>query len=228
MALYTMGDLHLSFTVNKPMDIFGQGWENHAEKIKNNWCLTEDDTIVLVGDTSWGMDVAEAEKDFEFIHSLPGKKIILKGNHDYWWQTQAKMVSVTEKFPSISFLFNNAFEHDSCFICGTRGWILESGAEQDIKVINREAGRLRLSLEAYRKTGSEKEAYVFLHYPPLFASQRNDGIMDVLHEYGIKKVFYGHLHGQDAHRLAKTGIFEDIELELVSSDHLDFVPFKIY
>lgn len=226
-ALYTMGDLHLSLSTNKPMDIFGDAWVDHPRKIRENWPLCEDDTIVLAGDLSWGMTFAEADADFAFVDALPGTKILLKGNHDYWWQTQKKLANLTQKYPSLRFLHNNAFETDRCFVCGTRGWMTESESEEDQKILKREEGRLRLSLDVWKKSGSEKPAVVFLHYPPLFGTQACEGLLRVLHEYGVKECYYGHLHGPGAHRGAVEGERDGLRLKLISADRLAFVPFRV-
>ncbi|MGN0989610.1 MAG: metallophosphoesterase [Eubacteriales bacterium] len=224
MALYTMGDLHLSFApgLDKPMDIFGRKWEDHASKIRENWCLKDSDTIVLPGDLSWAIDFNELEHDLAFVDALPGTKILLKGNHDYWWTTMKKMSVLTEKYKSIKFLHNNSYLVDGIAICGTRGWIAEPDAPADEKVLNRECGRLRMSLASAK----EGEKTVFLHYPPVFADIRCDEIMDILLENGIKTCYYGHLHGP-SHRLAVNGKREGIDFHLISADFLNFTPFKI-
>ena len=224
MALYVIGDLHLSYSekINKPMDIFGDRWLNHGEQIKSNWEATEEDTTVIAGDISWAMNFSELEPDFAFIDALPGKKIILKGNHDYWWTTVKKMKAFAAAYPSIEFLHNNSFNVDGINMCGTRGWILEPDEAQDEKVLMREVGRLRESLNSAK----EGERAVFLHYPPITVATRCDEIMAVLHEYGIKRCYYGHLHGK-AIRGALTGMAEDIEFKLISADFLGFKPLKI-
>ena len=224
MALYAIGDLHLSFSekINKPMDIFSDRWLNHGEQLKNNWEATDSDTTVIAGDISWAMNFSELAPDFAFIDSLPGKKIILKGNHDYWWTTVKKMKQFASGYPSIEFLHNNSFEIDGISVCGTRGWIPEPDEPQDEKVLLREVGRLKESI----KSAKDGEKAVFLHYPPITLATRCDEIMDVLHEYGIKRCFYGHLHGK-AIKGALTGMAEDIEFKLISADFLGFKPLKI-
>lgn len=229
MALYTIGDLHLSFATDKPMDIFGVCWHNHPLKIKENWCLSQEDTCVIAGDSSWAINLEEATADLRFINDLPGHKIILKGNHDYWWETLTKLNKFKKEknLNKIDFLFNNSFCADGVYICGTRGWIRESGVTEDETIIAREAGRLRLSLESCRKANPLAEPVVFLHYPPLFANERCAPIMNVLKEYNIKKLYYGHLHGKNAHALAVEGIHEGIDMKLISCDYTNFTPVKI-
>lgn len=222
-----MGDLHLSLSTHKPMDIFGEAWTDHTRKIRENWLLNETDTIVLAGDLSWGMNFEEADADFAFVNALPGTKILLKGNHDYWWQTQKKLAGITEKYPTLHFLHNNAFETESCFVCGTRGWMAEGDGDEDRKILKREEGRLKLSLDCWKKTGSDKPAVVFLHYPPVFGSQTCDGILRLLHEYGVKECYYGHLHGPGAHRAATEGETDGIRLKLIAADRLAFVPYRV-
>lgn len=226
MAVYAIADLHLSFGVKKPMDIF-RGWENHETRIKNNWerLVKPEDTVVIPGDISWAMTIDEAEKDFNFIDALPGKKIIMKGNHDLWWQTMKKNSEfIKEKgFSTISFLHNNAFEIEDKIICGTRGWIFENNSRRDDKVILREAGRLKLSLDGIK---SDKEKVVFLHYPPLYQEQKAQHILDILKEYNIKRVYYGHLHGKTVN-YAFNGDYDGIKYKLISADRLDFCPYII-
>ena len=217
----------MSFSSGKPMDVFGPLWEDHARKIKERWCLGNDDVAVLAGDTSWAMNFDELESDFDFLKSLKGKKIILKGNHDFWWTSVSKMNKFSNSFGDIVFLHNNTFETEDFYICGTRGWLLEPGEKHDEKITLREAGRLRFSLECWRKTGSEKPALVFLHYPPVFGGEENSEIINALLEYGIKDCFYAHLHGSTAHSMAVRGEYKGINLHLISADFLDFYPCKL-
>jgi len=221
MALYTMADLHLSFSTEKPMDVFGDRWKDHPEKILSRWPLTEEDTIVLPGDFSWAMNFRELAADMEFLQSLPGKKILSKGNHDYWWETLAKMTKFAADYPSVSFLHNNSYTVGEVSVCGTRGWTLET-TDEDEKVLNREVGRLKTSLEK-----AEKEPLVFLHYPPLFGDLRCEPILEVLKQFGVKECYYGHLHGAGAGSLAVQGERDGISFRLVSADYLDFTPLKI-
>ena len=236
MSIYTIADLHLSLTVNKPMDVFGSRWTNHAEKIKKNWCaiVNDDDTVIVPGDISWGIDYEEAKLDFEFIESLPGKKILGKGNHDYWWGTMAKNKSFCNEnnFKTIDFLFNNAFKVDEYIICGTRGWYVDEklqNASNDVeyaKIVSREASRLRTSLEEAKKLQeSNEQILVFFHFPPVFGSFVCDDFIDILLEYGIKNCYFGHIHG--TYNVPKTFEYKGISFSLVSADYLSFVPMII-
>ena len=206
------------------MDIF-RGWENHEEKIKNNWCriVKEDDTVVLPGDLSWGLKIDEAKADFQFLNDLPGKKILLKGNHDLWWGTAKKMREFLKEngFSKIDFVFNNCIVAENFAVCGTRGWFFDDTEKK--KVLLREAGRLEMSISEALKTGLEP--LVFLHYPPVFGGEVCEEIFSVLKKYDIKKVYYGHVHGA-----GRTGIvneYDGIMLKLVSCDSIDFTPFCI-
>ncbi|MBQ5346835.1 MAG: metallophosphoesterase [Ruminococcus sp.] len=225
MSLFTIGDLHLSLGTDKPMDIF-HGWDNYLDRITNNWnkIVKENDTVVIAGDISWAMKLSECDKDFAYIDSLPGKKILLKGNHDYWWDTASKINRYLneKRFSSISILFNNSYEVDDFVICGTRGWGLEPENNEDIKILNRECGRLRLSLESAEN--SDKEKTVFLHYPPVYGGNVCGEIIDILKEYNVKKCYYGHIHGQKMIRGAFNGEYENIRFKLVSCDSVSFTP----
>lgn len=226
--LYTIGDLHLSLGCDKPMDIFS-GWSNYIERLESNWnsIVTDDDTVVLLGDHSWALKLEDAYKDMEFIHKrLKGKKILVKGNHDLWWNTMNKNCQFIKNngFDSISFLFNNAFSVEGIAICGTRGWIRENGEQPDLKVLNREAGRLEASLKEAVKLGGEPVA--FIHYPPIYRSEENVYLTDVLQRYGVKRCYYAHLHGPSI-RGALNGVHCGIEYRLVSADSVDFTPVKI-
>lgn len=225
MPLYSIADLHLSLGTDKPMDIFS-GWSDYVSRLENSWrkLITDNDTVVVAGDISWAMKLEETFEDFRFINSLPGKKIFVKGNHDYWWQTKRKMENYLNEnnFDTISILFNNAFELESCAVCGTRGWFYDAEADEDKKIINREAGRLRTSIEAAVKTG--KEPIVFLHYPPVYQDRECEEIMAVLLEYDIKKCYYGHIHGKNAFKYACCGSYKGIQMRLISGDYLGFTP----
>ena len=228
MALYAIGDLHLSLRVDKPMDVFGGGWVNYVEKIKNGFQgLGRQDMCVLCGDTSWGMQLEEALDDFLLIDSLPGKKIILKGNHDYWWNTAAKMKTFFEAngINSIDILHNNSYLYDGTAICGTRGWFAdeELSAEQNEKIMAREVMRLRASLQA---AGNANVKLCFFHYPPRFKNTVCHDLISVMNEFGVKSCFYGHLHGE-GHRLAVRGMVEGIEYEIISADYVDFIPQRV-
>lgn len=224
MAVFAIGDLHLSFSSDKPMDIF-KGWENHAERIKANWnsVVNEDDTVVVPGDISWAMSLEGAKKDFEFIEALNGNKIILKGNHDYWWGTMNKMnLFLSENgFSSVRILHNNAFKAGNIAVAGTRGWFYDDTAPLDKKVIAREAGRLRASLAEAVKLGGEP--VVFLHYPPISSAARCEELLAVIAEYGVKRCFFGHLHGFVAQSDALIES-DGTVFKLVSADKLGFCP----
>ena len=221
MALYTMADLHLSFSTAKPMDVFGDRWKDHPEKIAQRWQLTDQDTIVLPGDFSWAIDLNELRADMAFLDALPGKKILSKGNHDYWWETMAKLNRFIADYPSVSFLHNNSYTVCGAGICGTRGWTLET-SDEDEKVLNREVGRLRTSLQQ-----AKAPPIVFLHYPPIFGDLRCEPILEVMKQFGVTEWYYGHLHGAGAAALAFEGESDGITFRLISADHLDFSPVKI-
>ncbi len=233
MSVFAIADLHLAHTMNKPMDIFGPRWENHTQKIRQNWIETvsENDTVVIAGDLSWGMRMEEAEADFRFLEDLPGHKIVLKGNHDYWWQTMKKLQEFRDRVgaKSVDFLYNNAYEAEDFILCGTRGWVLETPySEENAKIVNRETERLRLSIlagEKLRKTCPEKELLVFLHYPPAYGNQRCRPICDLLKESGVKRIFYGHMHQADPSRLVRQ--IAGASSELIAADHLRFCPIRI-
>lgn len=227
MSLYTIGDLHLSLGCEKPMDIF-KGWENYLPRLTKNWndTVKAEDTVVIVGDISWGMTLDEAKVDFEYIHKLTGKKILLRGNHDYWFNTKKKCDDffIEQGFSSIQMLHNNAFFYGNNAICGTRGWINEQGEQVDKKVLIREAGRLRLSLEAGKALNQPPIA--FLHYPPVYYTHECKEITAVLKEYNVKKCYYGHIHGA-GFQYAIDGDYNGINYRLVSCDYTDFRPVKV-
>ena len=234
MSIYTIGDLHLSFKENKPMSIFGDNWEYHEEKIKNNWIenVTEKDLVILPGDFSWSMHLKDTDKDFEYLNSLPGKKLLLKGNHDYWWTTVTSMRNFLQQnqFEKIDFIYNNAYEFENCIIAGTRGWI-QTDELEDKRLSKRENIRLELSIQNGINTyGADKEIIVFMHYPPisnsnLIKNEANDFIR-IMQKYGVKKCFYGHLHSNSI-KEAVEGEHFGIDFKLVSADGLDFKLYKI-
>lgn len=231
--LYTIADTHLSFTTEKPMDIFGSRWENHAEKLKANWLslIKPEDTVVIPGDISWGISLDEALEDLKFLDALPGKKIIGKGNHDYWWTTVNKMTGffLENGISTISFLYNNAYSVENKIICGTRGWMSEFGIKaEDERIIKRESQRLELSLSCGQKLKEQNpdaEMLVFLHYPLVFGDFINYDMIDVLYKFGVTKVYYGHLHKVREEQLDKS--YLGVDFDLVAGDYLDFVPYKI-
>jgi predicted phosphohydrolase len=223
--LFTIGDLHLSLGTDKPMDIF-HGWDNYLERLTENWkrIVNDDDTVVIAGDISWAMKLSECEKDFSYINSLPGNKILLKGNHDYWWDTVSKINRYLgeNRFDRIKILFNNSFEIDEYNICGTRGWGIDCEKTEDIKILNRECGRLKLSLDSVKD--KSKETIVFLHYPPIYADNVCEEIIDILKEYNINKCYYGHIHGSKMIKAAFNGKYEGIKFKLISCDAVKFTP----
>ena len=229
MAIYTIGDLHLSFENPKPMNIFGDNWNNHEEKVKEDWLskVKPGDTVIHPGDFSWAMYLEETIKDFEYLNSLPGRKIMLKGNHEYWWTTVTKMKKFLNEhnFQNIDFLQNNSIEIEDKIICGTRGWsLINENTETDRKIINREALRLELSIKDGINKG--KEIIVFMHYPPAVKQNINTEFMKILQKYNVKRCYYAHLHGK-AIEDAVEGNVQGIELKLVSADSLDFKLLKI-
>ena len=228
MAVYTIADLHLSFGTDKPMDVF-QGWANYTEKIEKNWkhLITNEDTVVIAGDISWAMELSETFADFRFIHELPGKKILLKGNHDYWWATKSKMDRYLAEsgFDSLSVLHNNYYVADGLALCGSRGWFYDAETDADMKVLHREAGRLRMSIEPAVKAGYEP--IVFLHYPPIYNGMECTEITNVLKAYGIRKCFYGHIHGGNAAKKAFIGEKDGIYYRLIACDYLGFMPLAV-
>lgn len=227
MALYAIADLHLSLGEEKPMDIF-RGWTNYIDRLTRNWTalVQPADTVVVAGDVSWAMSLDGARADFAFLDRLPGRKLLLKGNHDYWWNTRRKMDAflAEQGFDSIRILHNSAERYGPWALCGSRGWFFDAEADADKKVLLREVGRLQASIDAGRALGGEPLA--FLHYPPVTAAARCDEMMDALHRNGITRCWYGHLHGPSIRR-AVQGVVEGIEFRLVSCDAADFTPVRI-
>lgn len=233
MALYTISDLHLPLGVDKPMDIFGRRWENYIEKLRDNWLslVTKEDMVVMPGDFCWAMYLDEAKKDFDFINELPGIKILLKGNHDYWWDTVSKLRRfVSEQgYIGIDFLQNNCFMYENTAICGTRFWTCPGStgySGEDEKFYLRELGRAELSLQAAEKN-NPSDIFFFTHYPPT----TNNGVVDetfceLMQKYGVSRVLYGHLHG-NAHNNAFIDGYKGIKFDLVSCDYLEFTPKKL-
>lgn len=225
MSLFTIGDPHLSLSVDKPMDIF-KGWTDYVDRLKDNWnsIVTDADSVVIPGDISWAMNFEEAKKDFRFLNDeLNGTKYILKGNHDYWWNTMNKMQKFLHEnnFSKIKIVHNNAYQVEDFVIAGTRGWFYDDSAGDVHKVILREAGRLKMSLtEAHKLQG---EIIAFLHYPPINDNQRCDEILDVLTQFPVKQCFFGHLHGFIAPGCSKIES-DGIRFNLVSADFLRFTP----
>ena len=230
MALYIIGDLHLSFGTDKPMNIFGGNWENHTEKLKNDWLdkVNQEDTVILAGDFSWATYLQDTYNDFCYIKELPGKKILLKGNHDYWWTTVTSMRNYLKEnnFENIDFLYNNSYEVEDKIIVGTRGWALND-TENAEKMINRETARLELSIkDAIDKYGDDKEIICVIHYPPITYTNIKNKFTEVMKKYNIKRCYYAHLHGA-SHKEAVEGNVDGIEYKLISGDYLDFKLVKI-
>ena len=224
MSIFGISDLHLSFGTDKPMEIFG--WENHIERLTSNWkrVVKKTDTVVFPGDFSWALRIEDSLLDFKFLESLPGRKIFLKGNHDLWWVTMNKNLNFFSEndIKNIEFVYNNAVVAEDYAICGTRGWLLE-GKETDKKIILREEGRLRRSLQSAVETG--KKPLVFFHYPPVYAEEKCQELLNVLKEYDIKNIYYGHIHG--AGRNNAITEYEGIRMKLISCDCIDFTPYLI-
>ncbi len=224
MSIFTISDLHLSLGTNKPMEIFG--WDNHIERIKSNWIrlVKENDTVILPGDFSWALKLEESLEDFRFLEALPGKKLLLKGNHDLWWSTVKKVNEffAENNIMSVELVFNNSVVVEDKAVCGTRGWMF-SNSEADKKIILRESGRLVRSLEDAVKTG--KKPLVFMHYPPVYGNEVCREFIEVLKSYGVDKLYYGHIHGNGFNNALSE--FEGIKLKLVSCDCMNFVPFLI-
>lgn len=232
MRIFGIADLHLSMgdNIDKPMDIFGGGWENHVTRLKANWEaeITEDDAVVIPGDLSWGLKLSEAMADLEWIHSLPGEKIIFKGNHDLWWSGIKKLNALYE---DMHFIQNEAFIlNNGIAICGTRGWTVpeaENSDEQDQKIYIRELNRLENSLK-YACSKDISEILVAMHYPPAYINRKSTGFTDLLKKYGVGHCIYGHLHGATNFGKALTGTHDSINYKLVSLDYLNAKPELIY
>jgi len=226
MALYAIGDLHLSLSVNKSMEVFGSAWKNYVSRIEDALgVLTDDDVLVLAGDTSWGMNLEEAEADFRFLDQFPGKKYLIKGNHDYWWVTAAKFHRFCEEkeIRSLEILHNNCIFYGDYAVCGTRGWFFEEEQKpHNAKVLNRELMRLETSLSA----AGDQPILCFLHYPPMYQGYECPEILAMLEKYQVKQCCYGHLHGPTIRRRLE-GIWNGTEFSLISADHLGFIPKKI-
>lgn len=234
MSIFVIADLHLSFNQHKPMDIFGENWAEHEEKIRKDWIkkVKEEDLVILPGDFSWETYLENTKLDFEYLNKLPGKKLLLKGNHDYWWTTITSMRKYLKEneFTNIDFIYNNSYEFEDKIICGTRGWSI-ADEEMDKKLINRELIRLELSIkDAINKYGEEKEKIIFMHYPPItkarIITNQEAEFVEMMKKYNVKRCYYGHLHGSSIAD-AIEGNVEGIEFRLVSADGLDFKLLKI-
>ena len=237
MSVFTIADLHLSTEegTNKSMEVFGHRWQDYTNRIEKNWrrLVSDDDTVIIPGDISWALSLNESLSDLRFIDSLPGKKILGKGNHDFWWCTMKKHNEFLEKngIKTISFLFNNAHETEDFIIAGSRGWFHDENAtgvpdNTDFnKLVNREGQRLRMSLNAaveLKKASPEKEIVVFMHFPPVWNDKPSENIIATLKEFGIKRIYFGHIHG--SYSVPGTFVYEDIKMHLISADFLEFIP----
>ena len=227
MALYALGDLHLAYGVHKPMDVFGGRWEGYQEKLRDGLSvLQEGDTLVIPGDFCWALDLEQARADFAFLHGFPGRKLLVKGNHDYWWNTAAKFSRFCQDngFDDLHLLHNTCYFYGELALCGTRGWFFEEEQEgsHDEKVFRRELIRLEASLKAARN----HEKYCFLHYPPRYRGYTCPEILALLQQYDVKLCCYGHLHG-DSHKLALEGFSGGTEFRLVAADFVNFRPVKL-
>ena len=227
MALYAIGDLHLCLGAPKPMDIFGGAWVGYMDKLREGLSVIQpEDTTVLLGDLSWSLDLANAAADFAWINGIPGRKVILKGNHDYWWSTASKFQKfcLEQGFENMNLLNNNFYEYGDFAICGTRGWFFEEerSGQHDEKVFKRELIRLEASLKA----AGERQKLVFLHYPPRYKGYECPEILSLLEKYEVRRCFYGHLHG-GSHKLAMEGLWDGVEFRLVSADYLNFRPMLV-
>lgn len=227
MALYAIGDLHLCLGASKPMDVFGGAWVGYMDKLKEGIsAICPQDTTVLMGDLSWALDLESAKDDFAWINQIPGRKIILKGNHDYWWSTATKFYQFCNDngFSDQWILNNNHYEYNGVAICGSRGWFYEEnrGDKHDEKIFKRELIRLEASL----RSAGDLPKVVFLHYPPRYKGYTCDGILELLHRYDVRQCFYGHLHG-NSHTLAMEGQWDGIDFRLLSADRLNFKPYRI-
>lgn len=227
MTLYAIGDLHLSFGADKPMDVFGKKWIGYIDRLREGLSVIQpEDTTVLLGDLSWAMDLENAREDFSFISAIPGRKIILKGNHDYWWTTASKFYRFCEQnaFSDLFVLNNNCYFWGEYAICGTRGWFYEQDREgsHDEKIFNREMMRLETSLRA----AGDREILCFLHYPPVYRGYRCEPLLELLKRYRVKACYYGHLHSE-SHRLAVIGDYEGIDFHLVAADYTGFRPIPV-
>ena len=227
MALYAIGDLHLSLAADKPMDVFGGRWVGYVDKLREGLSVIRpEDTTVLLGDLSWALGIEQAREDFAFISAIPGRKILLKGNHDYWWTTAAKFYKfcAAHGWDDMFILNNNCWFYGDIALCGTRGWFYEEdkAGTHDEKVFRRELGRLETSLKA----ADGRDIFCFLHYPPRYQGYECPEILELLTRYPVRRCYYGHLHA-DSCRLAVQDIWQGIEFRLVSADYVNFNPAKI-
>lgn len=239
MSLFAIADLHLSSDGKKSMEIFGARWADYMNKLRKNWTavVSSEDTVIVPGDISWALKLEDARDDLLFLESLPGQKLIGKGNHDFWWSTATKMntMMAENNIRTIRLLYNNAYATEDCIVCGTRGWFVEESQQHTVgsvdyaRIVNREVLRLRLSLDAAVKLREaqtrELPILVFLHFPPVWSDFVCREIVDTLHEYGIKTCYFGHIHG--AYHMSKSFDFEGIDFHLCAADALHFTPLNV-
>ncbi len=225
MALFVIADLHLSLGADKPMDVF-RGWQDYVQRLEENWraSVTPEDTIVIAGDISWAMKLEDCTKDFAFINSLPGQKLLMKGNHDYWWNTRNKIDRFLSAngFDTIRIMHNCGYRVGNRAVCGTRGWLYNSETDEDRKIVNREAGRLLASMAEAKALGGQLT--VFLHYPPVYGGMECREILDILVENQVSDCYFGHIHGQYAAQKALTGNYKGVSMHLISCDYVNFRP----
>lgn len=240
MAIFAIADLHLAVGVDKPMDVFGGDWTGYMDQIRENWlaAIAPDDTVLLPGDFCWAMTLEEAGPDFAWLAALPGRKILCKGNHDYWWQTVTKIRSWLDAAGyDFDLLHNNAFRIGNTIVCGTRGWKCPGDTgdapdftEADMKIYHREMERLKMSLEAGKKLAAELngkyDTVVMLHYPPFDGRRQPSGFVELMQAYGVATCVYGHLHGRSRYS-AVQGEIDGVRYHLVAADQLRFMPLKI-
>jgi len=232
MSIYAISDLHLSLSIDKPMDIFGDRWKNYMERLSTEWgqTVTNDDYVIVPGDISWATYLEQAVEDFKFIDALPGKKIISKGSHDYWWTTMSKLESFVQRnnFTTIRFMHNNSFKIENVSLCGTRGWNSPGDAgftADDHKIYNRELQRLEMSLKDTLENGGDV-IIAALHYPPFNSKGEPTEFVNIMKRYGVKMCIYGHLHAERI-KSAVNGEVDGIEYRLVSADFLGFKPLNL-
>lgn len=230
MSLFAVSDLHLSFYNPKPMDIFGENWKNHYSKLKENWnsCVTENDTVLIPGDISWSKNLTEVAPDIEFINKMSGKKIFVPGNHDYWWNSTNKLNEAYNK-DNMYFLKNNFIDYDGIAVCGSRGWLCPNDTyytDHDYKIYIREVNRLKMSLESAVNKGY-KDIILIMHFPPTNDKKEDSLFLETIFDYPVRKVIYGHLHGESSFDSSYKGNINCVDFILVSADYLDFKPIKI-
>ena len=231
MRLFAIGDLHLPGGDDKPMDVFGPQWDRHFFRIQENWQKTvgDDDTVLIPGDISWAMQLADARADLEDIGSLPGQKVICKGNHDYWWNSISRVRSILP--PSMTALQHSAADLGSAVVCGTRGWLIPTKEtpldSQNEKIFLREAERLRLALDTAKDLAGGRPLIAMMHYPPLLETETDTLFTSILEEYRVHTTVYGHLHGAGI-QIGFTGEHNGIRYHLVSCDSIGFSPKAVF